>query len=169
MNDIHPTAWIAPDCIIGEGCRVGAGVRIGTLGTVTGIRRSKKGRVILGDGIDIGANTVIHRGVDQGDTIIDKNTFIGALCNIGHNVEIGEHCVIAPMSCISGYVKIGNKARIAPYVAIKNRIKIGDNARVGIGSLVMHDVPAGVTVVGRPAMKIEDFRKLRIRLKELIQ
>lgn len=187
---VHPTAFVFPDSIVGENCRIGAGAKIGTLGLTIewpearrGKRKPAKGIVILEEGVDVGANTIIHRG-DDGNTIIRKGTFIGSMCNIAHDVETGEYCQIGPMSFLGGRVKLGNYVRIAPGAIINNRIKIEDNAVVlniddvvglgdgsfaGLGSLVLDDVPPGVTVVGRPAMRIQDFRKTRKALKKLVE
>jgi len=69
---------------------------------------------------------------------------------------------------LCGYVEVGDGARINPGSTIKNRVKIGSYAVVGIGSLVMKDVPDGVTVVGRPAIELEEFRRRQKRLKKLL-
>lgn len=184
MTTIHPTAYVSPDSVIGEDCRIGAGAKIGTLGLTMGSRRGErrpaKGIVILEEGVDVGANTVIHRGFD-GDTIIRKGTFVGSMCNIGHDVETGEYCQIGPMSFLGGRAKLGNYVRIAPGAIVNNRIRIedgavvltmddiiGDGSFVGLGSLVLDNVPPGVTVVGRPAMRIQDFRARRKAVKKLI-
>ena len=168
---VHDTAYVFPDCIVGKNSRIQAGAKIGTLGLTMierGKRRPAEGIVIIEEGVEIGPNTVVHRG-EKGNTIIRKFTFIGALCNIGHDVEIGEYCEIGPLSLLSGHVKVGDWVRIAPGVTVDNRIKIGEKAFLGEGSLVRHDVPPGKTVVGRPAMDIEDYRKMRLVLRKLIE
>ncbi len=174
----HNTAHVFPDCVIGENCRIGARAVIGSVGLI--IRKivsgdeanlleriKSEGIVIVEDNVDIGANTTIHRGRDD-DTIIGKGSFIGPMCNIGHNVKIGKNCMIGTQSLLCGHVEVGDGARINPGSTIKNRIKIGSYAVVGIGSLVMKDVPDGVTVVGRPAIELKEFRRRQRRLKKLL-
>lgn len=129
-------------------------------------RVESKGIVILEDNVDIGANSTIHRG-KIGNTIIGKGTFIGPMCNIGHNVVVGKNCIISTGSLVCGYVEIGDNVRINPCSVIRNRVKIGAGALVGIGSLVMRDVPENTVVVGRPAVEISLFRKQREILKKL--
>jgi len=153
---IHPSAYVAADVVIGAGCVIHPGARIGTLGL--SLRRvgdhyernESRGSVVIEDNVEVGANTVVHRGV-EGDTVIGEGTFIGSMCNIGHDVRIGCHCRITPRVGVYGYVEIGDYVYIAPGCDILNRIRIGSRARIGIGSLVMRDIPKGVTVYGRPA------------------
>jgi len=152
------------NCIIGRRCMIRAGVKIGSKGL--NVKRDSdgkllgqkaRGKVILKDFVDVGANSVINRGV-EGDTVIGENTFIGPLVDIGHDTKIGRSCIIGTMSLICGHVKIGDYARVSPGSVVKNRVKIGDHAFVGIGSLVMRDIPAWQTAVGRPAVDIEKLR-----------
>jgi len=115
----------------------------------------------------VGASSIIHRGVEK-DTVIGEGTFIGPKCNIGHDNSIGKHCIIINGSMVSGNVTIGDFSRVSS-ATIKNRIKIGHHATVGMGSLVMHDVPDFTTVVGRPAKPIGEFRRDRERLDRLLR
>lgn len=162
---IHSTAFIFSDCQIGKNCRIGAHVVIGSLGLATQrhfdatlLRVHSKGIVILDDNVDVGANTVIHRGRD-GNTVIGKGSFIGPNCNVGHDVKIGENCIVGTGTLLCGFVEIQDNTRINPSCTVKNRVKIGSNVLVGIGSLVMHDVPDNTTVIGRPAKNIQQFRQ----------
>jgi len=164
---------VVEHCVIEEGCMVRANVTIGSRGQ--SVRRQDDGSlkrvkvregVLLKKGCDIGAGAVINRGI-EGDTVIGEGTSIGPFCDIAHDVKIGKHCIISAGTVIGGYTEIGDYSRVSLSSTMKNRIKIGSRAIVGIGSLVMHDIPNGVTVIGRPAMEIEEFRRLRIRLKEM--
>jgi len=152
-SGISPKAHIDSDCIIGKGCRIEAGVVIGSLGLVVAhgkTRRPSNGIVILEDGVDISANTVIHRG-EIGNTIIGRGSFIGSLCNIGHDVKIGRNCLIGPECVLCGHVEIGDKSYIAPFCTIKERIKIGQKAFIGLGALVIDDIPDKKLAYGHPA------------------
>ncbi len=121
--------------------------------------------VLLKTGCDIGAGAVINRGI-EGDTVIGEGTSIGPFCDIGHDVKIGKHCIIGAGTVISGYVEMGDYSRVSPGSTTKNRIKIGRNATIAIGSLVMKDVDDFQTVVGRSAVDIEKFRKIREQLRK---
>jgi len=126
------------------------------------------GGLIIKDNVHIAALTTVQRGVLE-DTVIEEGTTIGPNCNIGHGVHIGKHCVITGMNFIGGSCKIGNRVYVAPHCTVKNGVQIGDGAFIGMGSLVLHDVAEGVTVVGRPAVPIEQFKSERERLKWLLQ
>lgn len=173
--DIHQGAVIYDDTTIGNGVTIRANAVLGTEGLEYG--KNQKGELkrmphldhlVIDDDVDIGSNTTVQKGVLR-PTIIGKGTRIGPNCTIGHEVKIGRHCLITGMTMIAGSAEIGDFTYIAPHSTIRNSIKIGSNAFVGIGSLVMHDVPDGTTVIGRPAIEMKNFRKQRKRLKELLE
>lgn len=159
---IHPSAQINwPVVTLGERVRVGPGAAIGFSGF--GYERNEKGayehfphlgRVIIGDDVDIGANTCIDRG-SLGDTVIGDGTKIDNLVHIAHNAQIGKNCIIVAHSCISGSARIGDGAWIAPHGCVRDGITVGEGATVGMGSVVTKDVPPGVVVVGIPARRLE--------------
>jgi len=172
--DIHPGVVIYDNTIIGDRVTIRANAVLGAEGLDYG--KNKKGELkriphisylIIEDDVDIGSNTTVQKGMLR-PTIIGKGTKIGPNCDIGHEVKIGKHCIITGMTLVAGATEIGDYTFIAPHSTIKNSIKIGNNVFVGIGSLVIHDVPEGTTVVGRPAMEINKFREQRKRLKELL-
>ena len=142
--------------VIPPTCRIEPSADIGSPGVLAqgGRRRPSSGGVVLREGVDIGANTTIHRG-HIGDTTVGAHTFIGALCNIGHDVKIGSGCLIGPLTSFSGHVEVGNGVVIEPGCSIRNKIKIGDNSHIGLGSVVVEDVKPGETVVGVPARPIK--------------
>lgn len=156
MSDIHPSAIIADDVKLGDDIVICGGVVVGAeglnLNRVDGkfVRKEVNASVVIEDGVFIGANTVVQRGLTR-NTIIGENTYVGPLCNIGHDSQIGKSCLITGNTLICGYVDVGDGVRINPHSTILNRIKIGSGALVGISSLVMKDVPSDVTVYGHPA------------------
>lgn len=154
---IHPKAHVFSWVVIGKNCHIRAGAVIGAAGlALTGgqkkkiLRHSLVGRVIIKDNCDVGANTVIQRGRTR-DTIIGENTFIAPSCNIGHDTIIGKRVIITGMNQICGYCEIADEVYIAPNCCILPRKKIGKRAFVGVGSLVLHNVPPNTVVYGRPA------------------
>ena len=156
--DMHAEAHIFSDHVVmGKNCTISVGAIIGVEGLALKRRpdntfelREHKGRVVLKDRVHVGASTIIQRGVTR-DTVVGEGTHIGPMCNIGHDVQIGKNCRITGMNQINGYTTIGDNVYMAPGCNILNRLKIGSGAYIGIGSLVMHDVPENAVVYGRPA------------------
>jgi len=118
------------------------------------------GTVEIADDVEVGSNTTIDRGA-LGPTRIGRGTKIDNLVQIAHNVEIGEHCVIASQTGISGSVVIGD------YVVIAGQVGIGDHARVGKGAVLGGQcgvlphkvVRPGETVWGTPARPLKEYLK----------
>ncbi len=102
-----------------------------------------------------------------GNTVIGKGTKIDKFCHIGHNVVIGEHCVITAHGMFGGSAQVGDYTLIAPCVCIRDGgIRIGSNAFVGMAAVVTKDVPDGATVMGVPARPIEQYKKILRTVKE---
>ena len=151
-------------CIIGKSVIIHPGVRIGQDGF--GFAPGKKGhlkvpqlgRVIIGDGVEIGANTTIDRGTGP-DTNIGKGTKIDNLVQIGHNVEVGEHCFIVAQVGISGSTKIGDFTMIGGQTGIAGHLKIGSGVKIAAQTGVMRDISDGDTVCGTPARPMKVFMR----------
>jgi UDP-3-O-[3-hydroxymyristoyl] glucosamine N-acyltransferase len=150
--------------LIGNGVEIFAGARIGTagFGFAPGprgpIRIPQLGRVVIGDNVEIGANTTIDRG-GLGDTVIGSGTVIDNLVQIGHNARIGLSCVIAAQVGIAGSANLGDGVMIGGQAAIADHIVIGSGARIAACSGVMRDVPPLITVGGAPAVPIRQFHR----------
>ena len=112
------------------------------------------GTVIVGDDVEIGAGTTIDRAT-MAVTRIGKGTKIDNLVQIGHNVTIGENCLICGMVGISGSVKIGDRVQIGGGAGIADHLIIGSDAMVAGRSGVGSNVAAGTVVSGYPARKHE--------------
>jgi UDP-3-O-[3-hydroxymyristoyl] glucosamine N-acyltransferase len=169
---IAATAVIGPDVSIGRDCTIGAGCtivhaligdrvmihpgcRIGQdgFGYISGpIQRKipQTGRVIIQDDVEIGAGTTIDRGGIR-DTVIGEASKIDNLCQIGHNVVIGRHCVVVAQSGLSGSVTLEDYAVLGGAVGLAPHVTIGNGARVAARSGVMNDVPPKETWGGYPA------------------
>lgn len=114
------------------------------------------GKVIIGDNVEIGAATVICRATLE-ETRIGDNVKIDDHVFIAHNVRIGANSLIIAGAEISGSAIIGRDVWIAPMVSVRNGIKIGDKAFVGLGAVVVKDVPNKTVVMGNPAKSREQF------------
>ena len=102
----------------------------------------------------MGANTCIDRGA-LSDTIIGDHTKINNLCHIAHNNIIGKNVAIAGCVNVSGGNIIEDDVWIAPNSSIRGYVHIGEHAFIGMGAVIVKDVPAGETWVGNPARKLE--------------
>jgi UDP-3-O-[3-hydroxymyristoyl] glucosamine N-acyltransferase len=142
-------ALIGDRVVIHPGCRIGQD----GFGYTTGTRPQKipqTGRVIIQNDVEIGAGTAIDRGGIR-DTVIGEATKIDNLCQIGHNVVIGRHCVIVAQSGLSGSTTLEDFAVLGGAVGLAPHVTIGRGARVAARSGVMNDVPPGETWGGYPA------------------
>ena len=108
------------------------------------------GRCIIGDDVEIGANTTIDRGSID-DTVIGAGTKIDNLVQIGHNCSVGKLCLIMAQVGVAGSTKIGDGCILAGQAGVGGHVEIGDGARIGGQSGVFGDVPAGETWSGYPA------------------
>jgi UDP-3-O-[3-hydroxymyristoyl] glucosamine N-acyltransferase len=109
------------------------------------------GNVVIGDDVEIGACTTIDRATLE-STRIGRGTKIDDHVHIGHNVTIGESCILCGMVGISGSVVLGDRVRLGGGVGVGDHLRIGDQAVVAAGSGVGTNVPAGAFVSGYPAL-----------------
>lgn len=168
---IEPLAHIS-FAYIGDGCHIKSGAVIG--GTGFGMTEDSGGiftvphlgRVILGNGVHIGANSCVDRG-QLGDTILSDDVKIDNMVQIAHNVRIGEGTMIAAQGGISGSVVIGKKCLFGGRASIADHIKVGDGAIIAAAAGIMADVPAGQMYSGIPAMPIREHMRSVATLKKL--
>ncbi len=135
------------------------------------VRIHSLGAAVLGDDIEIGANTCIDAGTIR-PTAIGSGTKIDNLVHIGHNCEIGRDCLFAGQVGIAGSVQVGNAVTLGGKVGVVDNIFIGDGVVAGGASVIMSNVPAGRVILGYPAVKmdthIEMYKALR-RLPRLLR
>ncbi len=129
------------------------------------------GSVTVGDDVELGANACIDRGTVR-DTTIGNGVKFDNLAQIGHNVQIGNDCLICAQVGIAGSSKIGNNVVLGGQTGVSDNVFIGDNAITGGATKVLANVPAGRVMLGYPAMKmdshIETYKLLR-RLPRLFR
>ena len=118
------------------------------------------GKVILEEGVEIGANRTIDRG-SLTNTIIGKNTFLDNQVHIAHNVKIGKNCMLAGQVGCAGSTIIGDNVVIGGQSGISGHLKIGNNVKIGGGSGVINDIPDNSQVMGYPAVNLKEFVKQR--------
>jgi UDP-3-O-[3-hydroxymyristoyl] glucosamine N-acyltransferase len=129
------------------------------------------GNVIIHDDVEIGANVTIDCGA-LGSTIIGKGTKIDNLVQIGHNVILGEHCIVISQVGIAGSTKIGSYTTLAGQSGVAGHLKIGNRVTVGAQSGVMTDIPDGEQWLGTPANPGRDTKRIWVgwqRLPDLLQ
>ncbi len=174
---------IGDDCRIGATtticcAKIGSRVNISTAVSIGGegfgfvpcptglLRVSQLGCVIIEDDVEVGSNCAIDRGA-LGDTVIGAGTKIDNLVQVGHNVRIGKHCVIAGQAGIAGSTTIGDEVMIGGQVAVSDHLTVGSRARIAGKSGVARDVAAGETVGGYPAMPIRVWHRQTMALTQL--
>jgi UDP-3-O-[3-hydroxymyristoyl] glucosamine N-acyltransferase len=170
---IGPNATLT-HCILGDQNIVHRGVCIGqdgfgfAPGKPNHTKISQLGRVIIGDGIEIGANTTIDRGSGV-DTKIGDGTKIDNLVHIAHNVQIGKGCFITAQNGFAGSAKIGDFVSFGGQAAVTGHVTVGDGAQISGKSAVTKDIAAGETVAGIPAQNARIHWKGLATLKKLVR
>ena len=149
------------DTVLGRDCVIKAGAVLGGAGfgyerDIEGnkFRFPQIGQLIIGHHVEVGSNTCIDRGA-LADTVIGDFTKINNLCHIAHNNKIGRNVTITGCVNVSGSNIIDDDVWIAPNSSIRGWVHIGKGAIVGMGAVVVKDIPEGETWVGNPAHKIE--------------
>ena len=138
---IQSNVVIYHGCKIGQSCHVASGTVIGADGfgyanqSGAWVKIPQVGRVIIGNNVDIGANSTIDRGALD-DTIIEDGVKLDNLIQVGHNCIIGEHSVIAGCVGIAGSAKIGKRCRIGGAAMILGHLEIADDVTVSPGSMI---------------------------------
>lgn len=180
-TQVGPHAVIGPGVQVGRHCRIGAhaviacaligdrvrilsGAVVGEAGFgVAGSREGavdmpQLGRVVLQDGVTVGANSCIDRGAYD-DTVVGENTKIDNLVQVAHNVRIGRNCVLAAHTGVSGSVTVGDGVAFGGRAGIADHVDIGAGAKIAAASGVMKDVPAGEVWGGSPARSLRKWMR----------
>ena len=166
---IRERCHIGNDCILHPNATIGAdgfGFRPDPLRGL--VKIPQIGNVIIGNSVEIGANSCVDRGKFS-STVLGDGCKIDNLVQIGHNSKLGKFCIMAGNSGLAGSVTLGNGVIIGGSASIKDHTTIGDGAIVGAGSGVTGDIPAGKTMLGYPAVEARDALKQWAILKRLVK
>lgn len=180
--DIHPRAVIEEDVFIGAGTIISAGcvIKRGTYigrnviireNTVIGcdgialyktrddrvLRFPHLAGVIIEDGVEIGASCVLPRGV-MSSSRLGKDSVIGNLSNLGHAVNIGVKAWMSVGCLIGGNTVIGEGSTLGLGVCVRDNLRLGNNCSVGMGSVVVKDLPDASSVFGNPARQLPNVK-----------
>ncbi len=166
---IRERCHIGAYCILHPNCTIGAdGFGFRPCPEKGLVKIPQIGNVIIGNGVEIGANSCVDRGKFS-STILGDGCKIDNLVQIGHNSKLGKCCIMAGNSGLAGSVTLGNGVIIGGSASIKDHTSIGDGAIVGAGSGVACDIEAGKTVLGYPAIDARDALKQWAILKRLVR
>lgn len=176
---IGPDARVAPRVVVCAECRIGARVRIQP-GAVVGsdgfgyararegwLRIPQIGRVVIGDDVEIGANTTIDRGTLD-DTVIGDGVILDNQIQIAHNVRIGDHTAMAGCVGVAGSAVIGRNCTVGGAAVILGHLEITDDVHITAMSLVSKSITlAGTYSSGTPLETNADWRRNAARFRQL--
>lgn len=174
---LYPGVKIYRDCVVGKNCILHAGAVLGADGfgfaPVTDSNYMKIpqiGNVVLEDYVEVGANSCIDRAT-MGSTVVKEGVKLDNLVQIGHNVTVGEHTVMAALTGVAGSSKVGRNCMIGGQVGIVGHISVADGCKVGAQGGVIGNVrEENATLVGMPAIDSKQYMKsyaYYIRLPEM--
>ncbi len=161
---LMPNVVVYEDCILGNRVTVHAGSIVGEDGLGYApvndkwLKIPQVGNVIIGDDVEIGANCTIDRAT-LGSSVIGSGTKFSNLIAIGHGTKIGEDCLFVAQVGIAGSVSVGRHVTMAGQAGVVGHIGIGDNAVIGAKAGVTNDVEPGLTMLGQPAVPINECKR----------
>lgn len=184
---LHPHVVIEDGCRVGARCVLHAGVVVGSDGfgfaTSGGVHHKvpQVGTVVIEDDVELGANVCVDRG-SLGETRVGQGTKVDNLVQIGHNVQVGEHCLLVALSGIAGSTRLGHHVVMAGQSGAVGHVTIGDGVVVTAKTGVTEDTPPGAMVSGFPArphrewlramghlFSLEDLRRRLVALERTVR
>lgn len=170
---IYPRVVIYHDCVIGDYLIAHSGAVIGADGFGIAmdaghwIKIQQIGRVVIGNDVEIGANTTIDRGALD-DTVIEDGVKLDNQIQIAHNVRVGAHTAIAGCVGIAGSTTIGRYCRIGGSAGILGHLHIADHVEIAAFTLIGKSISeAGSYAAIFPFSRSEDWRKNTVHLRHL--
>jgi UDP-3-O-[3-hydroxymyristoyl] glucosamine N-acyltransferase len=161
---LFPNVVIYENCILGNNVTIHAGTVIGEDGLGYApvkekwIKIPQIGNVVIGDDVELGPNCTIDRAT-LGSTVIGSGTKFSDLVAIGHGTKVGEDCLFVAQVGLAGSVTVGRHVTIAGQAGVVGHITIGDNAVIGAKAGVSNSVEQGATVLGQPAVPINECKR----------
>jgi UDP-3-O-[3-hydroxymyristoyl] glucosamine N-acyltransferase len=174
---LHPNVVLRAHTVLGERVVLHANVSIGADGygylqrDGRNVKIPQIGRVVIEDDVEIGANACVDRA-RSGETRIGRGTKIDNLVQIGHNVRIGEHCIIVSQTGISGSATLGNYVMLGGQVGIADHARVGDRVMIAAKSGIRRYAEDGAVLRGIPAVDNAKFLRQEAaarRLPTLVQ
>lgn len=156
---LYPNVTLRENCVLGNRVILQPGVVVGSDGfgfapEGEGYRKIPQvGNVVIEDDVELGANTCVDRAV-LGTTRIGQGTKLDNLIQIGHNVVIGRHTVMAALSGISGSTQVGSHVVMGGQVGLAGHLKIGDQVTLATRTGVMEDIPEKGVYWGSPSAEM---------------
>jgi len=169
---LYAGAIVRERCVLGDQVTLQAGAVIGSdgFGYIPGehgmVRVPQIGRVVLEDGVEVGANACIDRAT-TGDTVIGAGTKLDNLVQIAHNVQVGQHCALSAQCGIAGSSQIGDGVQMGGQVGIGDHLQVGDEARLAGKSGIWRNIPAGQTTFGYPAFERRETLQMVANVRKL--
>jgi UDP-3-O-[3-hydroxymyristoyl] glucosamine N-acyltransferase len=161
-------ALIGNNVLIHPGCSIGQDGYGFVFGPDGHLKVPQTGRVLIQNDVEIGAGTTIDRGSLR-DTVIGEGTKIDNQVQIGHNVTIGRHCLLAAQIGLAGSLTIGDNVALGAKVGINNHLHIGDGAQVTAMSAVKDDIPANGRWGGHFAKPTKQWFREIIAVERLVR
>jgi len=169
---MHPRAIVLDHCIVGDDCVLNSACVIGADGFgfvrvgEEHVKIPQIGNVVIGDRVEVGACAAIDRAV-TGSTVIGSGTKIDNLVQIGHNVQVGENCVLCGQVGIAGSARIGRGTTAAGQAGIAGHLEIGEYSLVLAQAGVTHSIPPRSRVSGFPAQPHRQVMEQQVLLRRL--
>ncbi len=186
---LMPHSVVMDGCVLGARCWLNPGAVVGAEGfgfapTAAGhVKIPQVGRAVLGDDVELGANTCVDRAA-LGETRVGDGTKADNLVQVGHAAQVGRHGLMVAFSGVAGSAVVGDGVALAARGTVLGHLTVGDGVQVGVGGVVHGDVAAGEQVSGVPAIShrqwlraasafgdlpelVKEVRRLRRRVAEL--
>jgi UDP-3-O-[3-hydroxymyristoyl] glucosamine N-acyltransferase len=170
---LHPRVVLYAGTVVGARCILHAGTVLGSDGfgfatSSSGVHHKipQRGRVVVEDDVEIGANATIDRGT-LGETRIGRGTKIDNLVMIGHGVEIGQGGLLVAQSGVAGSTRIGRYVTLAGQSGVAGHLKLGDRVVAAAKSAVLSDLESGQIVGGIPAVDLRTWKRVQAAQRAL--
>lgn len=164
---IYEGVEIGHNCIIHSGAVIGAdGFGFAPTGDGSWNKIDQIGNVVLEDNVEVGANTCIDRAT-MGSTRLHEGVKVDNLCQVAHNVVIGQGTAMASQVGIAGSCHVGEHCIIAGQAGLVGHINVGDHVTIGAQSGVTHNIGSNLQVFGSPAMEASKRRKVEVLVKNI--